>query len=147
MRIGLELYNQDRKMLWHELEAGTTVVGSNPECDLSVPDPQVAPVQCVLNLTQGILTLHNSDADGTSVSGEVVQDEMRLANQDEIQLGPIRARIIYIEEPQKERATRTLSLDKAASESELILRLDATGQTYELGEAGLSVGGDAANDV
>jgi hypothetical protein len=57
-----------------------TLVGSKEGCDFRVEGEGVAPLCCVLALTDGIVLLRDLDTDSIRVNGQCVRRAMLLAN-------------------------------------------------------------------
>jgi DNA-binding NtrC family response regulator len=151
MRIGLSLASAGRQLLWRELDQGATTVGSNPECDLCIPDAAVAPVQLLLRREAAALTAVNRNAAGSRIGSEVVCGEQRLADGDELHLGPMVATVRFLEETPALSRVRTRTLPGAESPGSRPWRLTSPlglpSRLFEVTDAGLTIGSDAGNDV
>ncbi|MBI5509528.1 MAG: sigma 54-interacting transcriptional regulator [Deltaproteobacteria bacterium] len=148
MRIGLELTVADRPMLWRSIEGRELLVGANPECDLSVPVDGVAPVQCLLWREGAALHLTNRSAAGTEVNGQRRSDSLQLAAGDCLRLGPVSARIVFQGEPASGNRTLTLEVGAApAATLRLVAPASHPGRHWQISASGVTLGGDAKNDV
>jgi DNA-binding NtrC family response regulator/pSer/pThr/pTyr-binding forkhead associated (FHA) protein len=151
MRIGLSLANAGRAVMWRALNEGVITIGSNSECDLSVPADDVAPVQALLRREGDALTLVNRDPRGTRVGSELVEQELRLGDADAISIGPITATVHF--EPEEvaggERGrTRTLTRTRARGGRAYLCAPEVRpGELFEIDERGLSIGSDPSNDI
>lgn len=151
MEIGLELSNHGRIMLWRSIDRELLAVGSNPECDLCVPDKAVAPIQMLLRSDRDGLTLINRHPDGTQVGDERITDELRLAHGDEISLGPITATVRFVRgEGESTSKTRTLAQEAGIGDRPIQLVVSAPealpGARWEL-VTHLTIGSDPKNDI
>ncbi len=150
MEIGLELSNGGRIMLWRTLDRQLMSVGRNPECDLCVPDEAVAPIQLLLRLDSGGVSLLNRHPDGTRAADELVTDELKLANGDAIELGPLVATVRFREgHALVGGKTRTLTHPDAAPTSQVLVGVQgqAAATEWELTAAGLTIGNEPTNDI
>ena len=75
----------------HLLHEGDSVmVGSDDQCGLQLPDPTVSPKQCLIQLQQGELLLHDWCArEGTRVNGQPVEGEALVSPEDRIEFGNV----------------------------------------------------------
>lgn len=150
MEIGLELTTNDRVMLWRTLDRQLMSVGRNPECDLCVPDESVAPIQLLLRLDPDGVTLMNRHPDGTRVGDELVVNDLKLANGDRINLGPMIATVRFTKDrPAAVGRTRSLLQSPGAEGPALIVTAPEarSHQHWELGAAGLTIGTEPNNDI
>jgi DNA-binding NtrC family response regulator len=145
MHAGLLLAVGGRTTLWRTVDAPSFTIGRNPECDLSVPDDAVAPVQCVLQRDGQLLVLVNHAEDGTKVGDDRIKVEARLAEGDVLLLGPVSATVRYRGEKASEGGTRTLLRDGGAGPKGAVLKFGE--RTYEITRRGVTIGSDASNDV
>jgi transcriptional regulator with AAA-type ATPase domain len=147
MRIGLDLSHNGRTMLWRPLEPGCQVVGSNPECDLCIPDDQLPPVQCVIERRGNSVTLTNRHPGGTRVGDELFREPASLANDDVIYLGPVTARVQFIADVRGAR-TRTLVPERVpAPVSYEVSAPDARPGERWAADSGVAIGSDESNDL
>ena len=114
MKISIELLHDGKPMLRRPIDHDPVVVGRNPECDICVPNDEVAPVQFVARREGEALKLVNKHSDGTAVNKEIVRETMQLANGDEISLGEVSARVSFEEGEEHENGGRTRTLAAAA---------------------------------
>jgi len=148
IEIGLELQNAGRTVLWRLIDRELFVLGSNPECDLCVPDEQVAPIQALLRSEEGRLTLENRHMDGTRVGESTIHESLQLADGDAIQLGEVTARVRFRSVPAGKGKTRTLMEEPAPARSATVSVPERLpGQRWPLDGGGLSVGSDPDNDI
>lgn len=74
-------------------EGESALVGQAVGCQLRIDDNTVAPHQCLLELRNGTLFLHNwSEAVGATVNGNAVGDEVILDLSDTVEFGDYRLR-------------------------------------------------------
>jgi len=151
MRIGLELVNHDRVILWRPIDRPLMSVGSNPECDLCIPDPAVAPVQSLLRIDDGVLRLINRAPDGTHIGDECVSGEVRLADGDQIRLGAMVARVCYrpADVTRHSGPTQTLAAATGADGQRYAVSIPEKfpSRRWEIGPLGLRVGADPTNHI
>jgi len=149
MQIGLELFLGDHLVLQRSLEPGLTVLGRNPECDLSLPVEGVGPVHCVLRREARALFLDNHHETGTIVDDQTVTKTLQLAHGDEILMGAVRARVVFHVEEGSDSRTRTLDVSAAPANPQLVLSAAsaAGNRNWPLSARGLSIGVDPSNDV
>src|SRR5512141_1376477 len=151
MRIGLSLANAGRTVTWRAVEEGLTTLGSNPECDVCIPDAEVAPIQALLRRDGDVLTLVNRAPQGTRVSDEHVERELRLGDGDAIHVGPVVATVRFERTAADDDArnrTRTLTRTGAGASSATLAAPEALpGRVFPIDERGLSIGSDPGNDV
>lgn len=146
MSVGLLLAVGGRTTLWRSIDTPSFTIGRNPECDLSVPDETVAPVQCVLQRDGQLIVLVNHADSGTTVGEDRIKVEARLAEGDAIQLGPVIATVRYSGRTANDTGTRTLVRDSGAKAGAgIVLKLGE--RTYEINRRGVTIGSDPSNDV
>ena len=76
-------------------EGESALVGQAAGCQLRVDDKTVAPHQCLLEMRNGALFLHNwSETTGATVNGNAVGDEVILDLTDTVEFGTYRLRFI-----------------------------------------------------
>ncbi len=148
MKVVLELAHQGKLVLRRPIEHGTLAVGRNPDCDLSIPDDGVAPVQCVVQRAGTEVTLVNRGAQGTRVGEEVVQETLRLADGDRIGLGQLVATVRFLHEESSAR-TRSLTPEEARASAPLAVTVPEAqpGQRWHFDQGELRVGTDPSNDI
>jgi transcriptional regulator with AAA-type ATPase domain len=147
MRIGLDLSHHGRTMLWRPLEPGSLVVGSNPECDLCIPNGQLPPVQCVIERRGDSVTLDNRHPGGTRVGEELFREAAPLAHDDLIHLGPVTARVQFIANGRGER-TRTLAPERLQAPARYeVSAPDARPGERWAADNGVTIGSDDSNDL
>ncbi len=133
-----------RDTLWRSIDSSVFSIGRNPDCDLSVPDAAVSPMQCMLRRDGPLLVLVDASGRGTHVGGETVESETRLADGDVIQLGPVTATVRYRGKPSTGEGTRTLHHEAKAAATFV---LKAGERSHDIGKRGVTIGSDASNDV
>ncbi len=145
MEIRLELFNGDRRVLLREMEGPLMLLGSNPECHLCVPDESIANIQCLLRREGAALYLANRAAQGTRVGDETVMEELRLADGDRIELGPVCA-VVRFHGEETGSGTRTLAPQARAAQPYRLIRV-SDGEAWLIDESGVSLGTAEGNDV
>lgn len=69
-------------------ESESALVGNAAGCQLRIQDPNVSSHQCLLELRDGLLMLHNWSPDSsTKVNGDAVEEEVLLHAQDQVSFG------------------------------------------------------------
>lgn len=167
MRAGLELFSGETKLLWWPLDRDLITVGSNPDCDVCIPDARVAPVQLLLRDDGDYLFLCNKSSTGTVLNGEDTIHEMcKLAEGDRIALGPLHACVRFMQGHAETRGeysespehpiritTRTLMTSSGGKSPRGHWVLEAPvqhpGKTWPIDAMGVLIGSDGTgvNDV
>ncbi len=143
MQVGLMLAVGGRETLWRSIDTPEFSIGRNPDCDLSVPDDAVEPLQCVLRRSGPLVVLIDESKNGTKLGGERVTGEARLADGDVIQLGPVTATVRYRGAAVGE-GTRTLHAESRVTGGFVV---KAGERMLEIGKRGVTIGSDPSNDV
>lgn len=79
----------------HTLQEGeSAMVGSSAGCQLRITDQAVAPHQCLLELRDGTVWLHNWADDGTCVNGEAIKEEVALEASDCVEIAGYRVSLL-----------------------------------------------------
>ncbi len=150
MRVGLELETNGRVVMWRPLEGALMTIGRNPECDLCLPQEEVADVHCVLQWNGEVLSVKPSES-GIVLNDETISETTRLAVGDRLALGSVTGVVRF--ELSKELAaggqTRTLVPEAFRKRSNLLIRLPEAfpGKSWALDERGLTLGANASNDI
>ncbi|MEM6732013.1 MAG: sigma 54-interacting transcriptional regulator [Myxococcota bacterium] len=148
LEMRLELFNFDRRVLLRDIDGQLFLVGSNPQCHLCIPDPDVAGIQCLMRREGSALYLANRAADGTRVGNEAVMDEVRLADGDRISLGELHAVVRFVESDDEHGSgTRTLIPRRPSDAHAYQLVRQDDGERWLLGEDGLTLGTEGSNDI
>lgn len=150
MNIVLELTHDDQCVLCRPLEQAPLVVGSNPECDLCVPNPDVDPVQCVLQRAGDRVILENRASEGTKVNNRMVKNKKRLSNDDVIGLGALIALVRFSDtQDTHEGRTKTLARNQPTTDKEcFVVAPEIFPNThFELSREGVTIGSDPSNTI
>mgnify|MGYP001489933819 CR=1 FL=1 len=150
MRVGLELETNGRVVMWRPLEGALMTIGRNPECDLCLPQEEVADVHCVLQWNGAVLSVKPCDS-GIVLNDESIAETTRLAVGDRLALGSVTG-VVRFEVSQELAAggqTRTLVPESFRKRSDLLIRLPEAfpGKSWPLDERGLTLGANASNDI
>ncbi len=127
-----------------------TAVGRAAECDVSLPDPELPPVQAVIERRADGWHLLDRSGAGTVVAGAEVP-QLRLADGAEITLGAWRA-VFRAAGDGEERASgatqiRAALAADAPTPARLRLRHGGRERTYPVTLAGVDVGKEPTSDV
>lgn len=150
MAVFLELVSDGRPMLWAALDKALMSLGRNPECDVCIPNDHVGEIQCLIRSQGPAVVLVNRHPDGTRVNGELVHNEMPLADGDTLDLGPVTGRVRFRTETVSAGGTRTLSPDagpRPAKRLEVTVPEEFPGRRWILDRKGLTFGSDPSNDI
>ena len=145
MRAGLELYNDSHLLMWWPLDNLVCSIGANHDCDLCIP--AAAARQASLQLSAKALRLLNHASGGTRVSGQWIQDSVRLSDGDELQFGAMRAVVRFVAEDEDAAHGRTRGAPAVAClDTQVCITVPGYARRWTLTHA-LSVGTDARNDI
>ena len=150
MRVGLELEANGRVVMWRSLEGALMTIGRNPECDLCLPQEDIADVHCVLQWNGEVLSAKPHSA-GLILNEESITDTTRLAVGDRLSLGSVTGVVRFEvgEELAAAGQTRTLVPEAFRKRSDLLIRLPEAfpGKSWPLDERGLTLGANDSNDI
>ncbi len=150
MRVGLELETNGRVVMWRSLEGALMTIGRNPECDLCLPQEDIADVHCVLQWNGEVLSAKPHSA-GLILNEESITDTTRLAVGDRLSLGSVTGVVRFEvgEELAAAGQTRTLVPEAFRKRSDLLIRLPEAfpGKSWPLDERGLTLGANDSNDI
>jgi DNA-binding NtrC family response regulator len=150
MRVGVELESNGRVVMWRPLEGALMTIGQNPECDLCIPQEELAMVHCVLQWSGEVLSV-KPQASGMILNGETIEESTRLAVGDRLGLGSLTAVVRFEAQPELEAGgqTRTLVPESFRRRSDLMVRLPEAfpGKSWALDEGGLTLGANESNDI
>ena len=150
MRVGLELETNGRVVMWRSLEGALMTIGRNPECDLCLPQEDIADVHCVLQWNGEVLSAKPHSA-GLILNEEAVTNTTRLAVGDRLSLGTVTGVVRFEvgDELAAAGQTRTLVPEAFRKRSDLLIRLPEAfpGKSWPLDERGLTLGANDSNDI
>jgi transcriptional regulator with AAA-type ATPase domain/polyferredoxin len=99
-----------------ELGSGAHVIGSSPECDITILDPTVSRRHASLAIDGGSISIEDlGSTNGTSVNGDRIDGPTLLDDGADIKLGRVRLHVGRIVQPAAERRLEDSSMSSGES--------------------------------